>query len=88
MKVSPLKIKSNSDSDANARKYLKAQVPFLPTVDEYPDLFHVKHGFVNPEKLLIAIMSVAFVTPELHMDLGFLRKINMDLGFSKRIPLR
>ena len=66
LKVSPLKIKSHSHSDANARRYLKAQVPFLPTVDEYPDLFHVKHGFVNPEKLLIAIMSVAFVTPELH----------------------
>ena len=41
-------------------------MPFLPKVIENPDSYSVKHAFVLPEKLIVAVVSTAFVNQSVH----------------------
>ena len=77
--LSPMKVKSNSHSDKKVHKMFKEQVDFLPMVESSPDKWSAKHAFIAPEKLIIVIVTICFVTEELHPHwLWFLKLDNKN----------
>ena len=59
--ISPTKVLVSSTSDKSVHAFFAENVPFLPNVMENPDSYSVKHAFVLPEKLIVAVVSTAFV---------------------------
>ena len=66
--ISPTKasVLVSSTSDKSVHAFFAENVPFLPKVMENPDSYSVKHAFVLPEKLIVAVVSTAFVNQSVH----------------------
>ena len=61
--ISPTKVRISSASDKSVHGFFKENVPFLPEVIEQPDRYSVKHAFILPEKLIVAVVSTALSNP-------------------------
>ena len=65
-KLSPMKVKANSHSDKKVHAFFKKEVECLPTVSVFPDKWSIRHAYIAPEKIIVAIITVCYVTQELH----------------------
>ena len=65
--ISPTKVLVSLTSDKSVHAFFAENVPFLPKVMENPNSYSVKHAFVLLEKLIIAVVSTAFVDQSVHV---------------------
>ena len=64
--LSPMKVKANSHLDKNVHKFFKKQVEFLPEVQTHPNRWAIRHAIICPVKLITSIITICFVTEDLH----------------------